>query len=112
MLKDEFPSVPLLAMTATATEQVKEDIIQNLRMSRPRLIKLSFNRPNLAYEVRKKGSKKKFIEQMATIIRENRGKTGIVCLSRRHAKMWPKHSTESSVMVQTAGTTGPVGIGL
>ena len=66
------------------TEQVKEDIIQNLRMSRPRLIKLSFNRPNLAYEVRKKGSKKKFVEQMATIIRENRGKTGIVyCLSRK-----------------------------
>ena len=84
VLKNEFPNVPLLAMTATATEQVKQDIIRNLCMSRPRLIKLSFNRPNLAYEVRKKGNKAKFVKEMAEVIRENRGKTGIVyCLSRK-----------------------------
>ena len=84
VLKDEFPSVPLLAMTATATEQVRQDIIRNLRMSRPRLIKLSFNRPNLSYEVREKRGKAKFIQEIAEIIRQNRGKTGIVyCLSRK-----------------------------
>lgn len=50
-LKDYFPAVPFLALTATATHQVKEDIILQLKLSNPKLYTKSFARENLAYMV-------------------------------------------------------------
>jgi superfamily II DNA helicase RecQ len=55
-LRDAVPSVPMLALTATATPAVREDIIASLRLRAPRRFVSSFNRPNLTYEVRMKGS--------------------------------------------------------
>lgn len=50
-----FPEVPIMAMTATATEEVREDIIKVLNMKRDTLyFQSSFNRPNLYYEILKK----------------------------------------------------------
>ena len=88
-LKRMFPDVPLMALTATATEKVvRQDIEKNLRMQNPVLVKLSFNRPNLRYEVRKKGSLKKTVEEMAKEIRMRfKYKSGIVyCLSRKNCE--------------------------
>ncbi|HCI80600.1 MAG TPA: DNA helicase RecQ [Ktedonobacter sp.] len=50
-LRDHFPDVPMLALTATATERVRQDILSQLRLRRPFIHIASFNRPNLSYEV-------------------------------------------------------------
>jgi len=53
-MRDHFPSVPMQALTATATERVREDILAQLRLHDPHIHIASFNRPNLTYEVRQK----------------------------------------------------------
>lgn len=58
-LREWFPGVPTMALTATATPRVQKDIITNLHMSNACVFSQSFNRSNLFYEVRpKKGDKK------------------------------------------------------
>jgi ATP-dependent DNA helicase RecQ len=52
--RDRFPDVPMLALTATATDRVREDILTQLRLRRPLVHVASFNRPNLLYDVRQK----------------------------------------------------------
>ncbi|KAF0456299.1 ATP-dependent DNA helicase hus2/rqh1 [Gigaspora margarita] len=63
-LKTKFPGVPMMALTATATSRVKEDVIHNLRMENCAIITQGFNRPNLRYVVIKKStnSEKQIIE--------------------------------------------------
>lgn len=53
-LRDRYPSVPMLALTATATERVRDDILIQLKLQDPYIHLASFNRPNLYYEVRQK----------------------------------------------------------
>ncbi|HEY4034271.1 MAG TPA: DNA helicase RecQ, partial [Ktedonobacteraceae bacterium] len=53
-LRDRYPSVPMLALTATATERVRDDILIQLKLQDPYIHIASFNRPNLYYEVRQK----------------------------------------------------------
>lgn len=53
-LRSRYPDVPMLALTATATERVREDILTQLRLHDPYIHIASFNRPNLSYEVRQK----------------------------------------------------------
>jgi len=51
-----FPNIPIMALTATATERVQRDIVINTRLRNPLIIVSSFNRPNLQYNVHKKTS--------------------------------------------------------
>ncbi|EXJ93033.1 bloom syndrome protein [Capronia epimyces CBS 606.96] len=83
-----FPNAPIMALTATATENVKFDVIQCLGMEECEIFTQSFNRPNLTYEVRKKGKGKAVLESIAdTINRSYEGQAGIVyCLSRKHCE--------------------------
>ncbi|KAF5878430.1 putative family helicase protein [Botrytis fragariae] len=53
-LRERYPGVPFIALTATATERVKKDVIHNLGMQNCEQLKQSFNRPNIYYEVRRK----------------------------------------------------------
>jgi ATP-dependent DNA helicase RecQ len=53
-LRDRYPSTPMLALTATATPRVRDDILSQLRLQDPYIHIASFNRPNLYYEVRQK----------------------------------------------------------
>jgi ATP-dependent DNA helicase RecQ len=74
--------VPVIALTATATPKVQNDIQKNLHMLDAKVFKASFNRGNLYYEVRPKT--KNVIRDLIHFIKENSGKSGIVyCLSRK-----------------------------
>ena len=74
--------VPVIALTATATPKVQNDIQKNLNMLDAKVFKASFNRANLYYEVRPKT--KNVIRDLIHFIKENDGKSGIVyCLSRK-----------------------------
>lgn len=73
--------LPIIALTATATPKVQQDIRKNLQMEEAETFKSSFNRKNLYYEIRPKKDVKK---QLIRYIRNNKGKSGIVyCLSRK-----------------------------
>lgn len=74
--------VPIIALTATATPKVQQDIIKNLNMMEAKLFISSFNRANLYYEVRPKGEE--VIKDIIKYIKSQPGKSGIVyCLSRK-----------------------------
>lgn len=73
--------IPIIALTATATPKVQQDIIKNLGMSDATLFKSSFNRPNLFYEIR---PKRDVLKEIIRYIKYNTGKSGIIyCLSRK-----------------------------
>ncbi len=73
--------IPIIALTATATPKVQQDIIKNLQMADATLFKSSFNRPNLFYEIR---PKRDVLKEIIRYIKQNTGKSGIIyCLSRK-----------------------------
>ncbi len=73
---------PIIALTATATQKVREDIKKILGMPDAQEFKSSFNRPNLYYEVRRKGND--VDKDIIKFIKANSGKSGIIyCLSRK-----------------------------
>ncbi|CAA0841508.1 ATP-dependent DNA helicase Q-like 4A [Striga hermonthica] len=82
MLKQKFPNIPVLALTATATISVKEDVVQALGLVNCIVFRQSFNRPNLRYSVVPKT--KKCVEEIDKFIRESHfDECGIIyCLSR------------------------------
>ena len=84
-VRQQFPGVPVIALTATATENVKIDVIHNLGIKNCETFSQSFNRPNLNYEVRSKAKAKDVLESIANTINTSyRGQSGIIyCLSRK-----------------------------
>lgn len=80
-LRKRYPDVPTLALTATATDRVRADIIQQLGLKQPSIHIASFNRQNLYYEVRSK-SKSAYAE-LLELVRENEGSAIIYCLTRK-----------------------------
>ena len=75
-------NLPVIALTATATVKVQQDIMKNLEIMDAKVFKSSFDRPNLYYEVRPKT--KDVIKDIIKYIKQNPGKSGIVyCLSRK-----------------------------
>ena len=85
-LRQRFPAVPMLALTATATERVRQDILAQLHLNEPYLHVASFNRPNLFYDVRAKH--RHSYAELVSLLREIGGSAGdapviIYCQSRR-----------------------------
>ncbi|MFI7493859.1 DNA helicase RecQ [Kocuria sp. M4R2S49] len=81
ILHERWPEVPRIALTATATEETREEIVRNLRLDDARVFVSSFDRPNIQYRV---GPKQDARRQLLQLIRtEHDGEAGIVyCLSR------------------------------
>ncbi|MEP6845749.1 MAG: ATP-dependent DNA helicase RecQ, partial [Panacibacter sp.] len=82
-LRDELPGIPLLALTASATALVQEDIVTKLQFKEPNIFRQSFERPNLSYSVFKVDSK---INKVLEILKNVPGSGIIYCRNRRLTK--------------------------
>jgi ATP-dependent DNA helicase RecQ len=79
-----FPGVPVAAFTATATQRVQEDIIEKIGLRKPHIVRASFNRPNLFYEVK---AKSKVELQILKFLRDRQGESGIIYRTTRDSVM-------------------------
>jgi ATP-dependent DNA helicase RecQ len=79
-LREIFPAVPVMALTATATERVRGDIVRQLHLKNPACYVASFNRPNLTYRVAAKAGA---YEQMLSFIRARPKESGIIYVQAR-----------------------------
>jgi ATP-dependent DNA helicase RecQ len=94
-LRTHFPDVPVIALTATATERVRADIIKQLKLREPRCYVASFNRPNLTYRVVPKTAS---YDQLLKFIRSRPNESGIVyCASRKSAESLACNLNEDGV---------------
>jgi ATP-dependent DNA helicase RecQ len=94
-LRKLFPNVPFMALTATATGRVREDIVTHLKLREPKIYVASFNRPNLTYRVIPKN---KPYDQLLAFLRARPKDSGIVyCQSRKSAERVAANLTEDGV---------------
>jgi ATP-dependent DNA helicase RecQ len=94
-LRKLFPDVPFMALTATATGRVREDIVTHLKLREPKIYVASFNRPNLTYRVIPKN---KPYDQLLQFLRARPKESGIVyCQSRKSAERVAANLTEDGV---------------
>jgi ATP-dependent DNA helicase RecQ len=94
-LRTHFPDVPVMALTATATERVRADIIKQLHLHDPRCYIASFNRPNLTYRVVVKSAP---FEQLLEFITGRPNESGIIyCASRKTADSLARNLSEDGV---------------
>ncbi len=78
MMEEINPSVPIIALTATATPKVQSDIVKNLALRDPEVLISSFNRANLYYEVQPKTKKEVTVKSIVKYISQHKGKSGII----------------------------------
>jgi len=94
-LRTHFPKVPFMALTATATSRVREDIITHLKLHEPKCYVASFNRPNLTYRVL---AKNKPYDQLLDFLRARPKDSGIVyCMSRKATESVAQRLSEDGV---------------
>ena len=135
-IRQLYPEVPMIGLTATATERVREDISQQLELQQPYIHVASFNRNNLYYEVvPKQGIEQSYINLLQQI-KKNQGSGIVYCLSRKrvdeiaqrlredgidaipyHAKLTPKQREENQTRwirddVQVMVATVAFGMGI
>ncbi|WAI00175.1 DNA helicase RecQ [Methanogenium organophilum] len=84
MVKETWPDVPVIAVTATATRAVKDDIVRQLNLKNPRVLVGSFNRENLYYEIRASANPKR---EILGYLDSHRDVSGIIyCFSRKNTE--------------------------
>src|SRR6266568_2661051 len=94
-LRKHFPDVPIMALTATATERVRADVIKELKLRDPRFYLASFNRSNLIYRVVPKTEP---YEQLLAFIRSRPNDSGIIyCASRKSTESLARNLNEDGV---------------
>jgi len=80
VLRDALPGIPIGAYTATATEPVRKDIAEQLRLDRPEILLGNFDRPNLIYRVRRRTNA---LHQIREVLDRHSGESGIIYCLRR-----------------------------
>ena len=93
------PELPIIALTATATPKVQDDIVKNLNLQDANIFIDSFNRPNLYYEIVPKGTKEQTLKNMVKFITSMKGKSGIIYTLNR------KTTEELASTLQANGIT-------
>src|SRR5213075_1735609 len=94
-LRKHLPDVPIMALTATATERVRADIIKQLQLNDPRAYVASFDRPNLTYRVIGKTAA---YEQLLAFLRSRPNDSGIIyCASRKSTESLSRNLNEDGV---------------
>ncbi|HEY5233581.1 MAG TPA: DNA helicase RecQ [Verrucomicrobiae bacterium] len=94
-LREKFTGVPVMALTATATERVREDIVKQLHLREPCCYVASFNRPNLTYRVL---AKRKPYDQVLEFLRTRKKESGIIyCHSRKATENVAQRLTDDGV---------------
>jgi ATP-dependent DNA helicase RecQ len=94
-LREKYPSIPIMALTATATERVREDIIKSLNLRAVRRFTASFNRPNLSYHIVGKSDP---YDQVLEFVRRHPSESGIVyCQSRKSTESLAERLTEDGI---------------
>ena len=97
-LRELFPTLPFMALTATATGRVRADIVNHLKLREPRCYVASFNRPNLTYRV---VAKSKPYDQLLDFVRARPKESGIVyCQSRKTVERVAANLTEDGVQAR------------
>src|SRR5437868_215337 len=97
-LRETFPSVPLMALTATATERVRGDIVKHLRLREPSCYVASFNRPNLTYRVQPKNNA---YEQLLDFVRARAKESGIIyCQARKSTETLAARLTADGILAK------------
>ena len=101
-LRNQFPNVPMIALTATADKITREDIVRQLQLRQPQIFISSFDRPNLSLSVKRGYQPKEKSKAIIDFITRHMGESGIVyCMSRSKtetvAQMLQKHGIRCGV---------------
>ena len=88
ILKERFPQVPFIALTATADKVTRTDIVEQLKLREPKIFISSFDRPNLSLTVRRGLNQREKIRAIVSFIRQHKEQSGIIyCLRRNTTEM-------------------------
>jgi len=107
-LKTLFPNIPIVALTATATTKVREDILKQLNLNNPKVFTSSFNRDNLKLIVAKKN---KSFNKIVNLIKEHKDQATIIyCFSRKETERIASKLRERgfSALPYHAGLSNPI----
>lgn len=97
-LRKQFPDIPILALTATAVPKVQQDVISSLCLRNPVILRASFNRPNIFYEVRYKDLLDNVYSDISNLLKSSGNVCSIIyCLERAACDDLTMHLSEQGI---------------